>query len=369
MKNVLLVNPFGIGDVLFATPLIGALKKSGVSRLDIILGSRTAGVLSRNPDVDEIVSIDKDELKNLSRAKVLSYLFRLLVKLRLRRYDTLIDLSLTREYAFWAAAVLGIKRRVGFNFKRRGTFLTERIDLPDGFSGKHVIEFYRDLASLLSLVPDETGLRWYGDPAEEQSASEKAARAGLDLTQPYLVVAPGGGSSWGKDAHFKQWAPEKFARLLSFLGAECSVKNVLAVGSVSEKELTARVKETCSLHVIDLAGQFSLGETAGLIQKGICFVGNDGGLLHLAKAVGCPTVSIFGPVDPKVYGPYPRMSSDVVVYDTELSCRPCYRKFRYKADCEHRACLTELSVDEVIRQIKEKPMLSILKSGHYETAR
>ena len=101
MKNVLLVNPFGIGDVLFATPLLRALKESGVSRLDVILGSRTADVLKTNPYVDEIMSIRKDELKDVSRIRLFSYLFQLFVKLRSRRYDTLIDLSLTREYAFW----------------------------------------------------------------------------------------------------------------------------------------------------------------------------------------------------------------------------------------------------------------------------
>lgn len=367
MKNVLLVNPFGIGDVLFATPLIRTLKKRGASRVDVILGSRTAEIFDYFPYVDEIISIHKDELKRKPFWDAISALFRLLVKLRFRRYDTLIDLSLTREYSFWAA-VLGVPRRVGFNFKNRGTFLTESISIPEGFAGKHVMEFYRDLASLLSISADDFRLEWQAKEDVRKRAFAKAEQAGLNVNQPYLIVAPGGGASWGKDALFKQWAPEKFSGLLLLLGGEWSVNNVVVIGTEAERPLAGRLLGTCSLNTFDLTGRLSLGETAALIQNSVCFVGNDGGLLHLAKAVGRPTISIFGPVDPVSYGPFPQAQTDAVIFKRDLECRPCYRKFRYKSDCQHRRCLTDLNVDEVMEQLRQKPILQILKSRSYEKA-
>ncbi|MBI4431187.1 MAG: glycosyltransferase family 9 protein [Candidatus Omnitrophica bacterium] len=369
MLNVLLVNPFGIGDVLFTVPLLKALRKNGVKRIDVILGSRTGEVLRHTPYVDEIISIDKDGLKQSSFWKVASYIIRLLIKLRARRYDTLIDLSLTREYAFWSAFVLGIRRRAGFDYKGRGIFLTERIRMSEGFTGKHVMEFYKDLAALLSLDISEFHLEWHTNSDEERTAFDKVSQAGLDTVLPFLAVAPGGGASWGKDAVFKQWAPEKFARFLFYLSREWEVGCAVIIGSEDEKGLAARLKQSCPLNIFDLTGKLSIGETAALVRKSICFVGNDGGLLHLAKAVGRPTISIFGPVDDRIYGPFPKVDEDAVIFHRRLDCRPCYRKFRYRSDCEHRACLTELGVDEALRQLKEQPFIQRMKARFYETAR
>ena len=70
----------------------------------------------------------------------------------------------------------------------------------------------------------------------------------------------------------------------------------------------------------------------------------------MGVVAGSRTVSIFGPVNEQVYGPYPQ--GNHIVIKKELACRPCYRRFQ-RADCGHISCLNELSVNEVLEKVKE----------------
>jgi len=99
---------------------------------------------------------------------------------------------------------------------------------------------------------------------------------------------------------------------------------------------------------IDLGGQTTLGQFVSLLARLKLVICNDGGPLHLAVSQGVPTVSVFGPVDPRVYGPYPPSPHHVAVYREELPCRPCYRQFKLPPCPYERACLTTLGPEEVI---------------------
>jgi ADP-heptose:LPS heptosyltransferase len=91
---------------------------------------------------------------------------------------------------------------------------------------------------------------------------------------------------------------------------------------------------------------------AALLSRSSLFLGNDGGLLHLANALGVPSVSFYGPVDEKVYGPYGTETPHAVL-TADVPCRPCYRDFRFPP-CPHgRRCLEEISVEKAV-EIAEK---------------
>ena len=100
---------------------------------------------------------------------------------------------------------------------------------------------------------------------------------------------------------------------------------------------------------VDLSGQTNLGQFVSLLARLNLVICNDGGPLHLAVSQGVKTVSIFGPVDPRVYGPYPaEPDRHRVILNEELRCRPCYHQFRLPPCPYERACLTSISVDDVL---------------------
>ena len=86
-------------------------------------------------------------------------------------------------------------------------------------------------------------------------------------------------------------------------------------------------------------------EMAALCKRCELVICSEGGPLHIAASQGVRTISIFGPVDEKAYGPYPKTEKNIVI-TSDADCRPCYKKFKLP-ECEHKKCLENISVEEV----------------------
>lgn len=355
VRRVLVVQPYGIGDLLFITPVLRALRLlPGIERVDLLLGSRTEAVVRSNPHVDDLMVIDKDRMHARGFGENLRDMMQLASRLRARRYDLMLDYSLRGEYAFWGRTAFGIPRTAGFNYKRRGFFHTIRAPLPEGFAGKHVVDFNCDLAERARIPVRDRWLEFYLTPKERLESDEALARAGLGAGSNFIVVSPGGGESWGKDAHFKRWPPAFFAKFLARVVPAIGAEMLVVLGSAKEKELADQVIRESGLRGVNLAGAVPLAAAVRAAERGRLFVGNDGGLLHVASARRRPVIGFYGPVDPAVYGPYPKRASNAAVFKEGLECRPCYRKFRYHSACEHRDCLNKLDPDDVFSDLANR---------------
>ncbi len=359
IRRVLIVQPYGIGDLLFVTPVARALRLLGsVEKVDFLLGSRTEEVLRHNPHVDEIFVLDKDLFHKRTGLENVRELWTLGSKLRANRYDLLIDYSLRGEYAFFSRFLLGIARRLGFDYKRRGFFHTHKLSIPGGFQGRHVADYCCDLVEQIGIPVEDRFLEYYIAPESYAQAGEAIRRQAGRNFQRYLVASPGGGESWGKDAHFKRWPVRYFAELINRLAEDLQMEAVLILGSRGEGPFTAELREHIAKPCLDFAGAVSLSAAAALIDRAALFVGNDGGLVHLAHARKVPLIAFYGPVDPVVYGPYPARRQAAAVVKGGLACRPCYRRFRYESSCPHRDCLQALTPGEVLQNLRDRDFFS-----------
>jgi ADP-heptose:LPS heptosyltransferase len=386
MNKFLIINPFGIGDVLFTTPVIRAIKNG---QSDSFIGfwsnERVGELLTGDPKIDIVFALSRGDVNRIYRKsplKRLIALFKLISSIRKERFDVAFDFSLDSRYGLWSK-LAGIKKRIGMDYNGRGRFLTDKLRL-DAYSGKHVIEYNLDLLSLLSPDYCRAPLRV---PYAIEVSKEDRARVdvilkeyGVAAKDLLIGVAPGGGASWGKDAIYKQWPAEKFAILADRLIKDLNAKVVL-LGSADEKPLAEIVEkiilscprkrasindapldsrlrgndnepnQSMAPTVVNLVGRLSLKELAAVISGLNILICNDGGLLHMAAALGVRTVSMFGPVDEKVYGPYPPGVKHIVV-NKEMPCRPCYKNFRFTGCPNNRKCLEDITVDEVYSQVK-----------------
>lgn len=356
MKRVLIVQPFGIGDLLFLTPIFRALRLiPSVEKVDLLLGSRTESVVRHNPHIDEIFSLDKDLLRAQSATKKMKMLWKLGKRLRKNRYDLLLDYSMTRDYGFWAWAFFEIPRRIGFDYKGRGNFHSVRVKLPKGFSEKHVVDYVCDLAEATGIKVSIRFLEYFHDAILLEKAENLLEQKTGSKHGKFLAVSPGGGESWGKDAHFKRWSAQSMGTFAAQLAQKENFERVFVFGAPSERELSEELLSFLPPNSLNFSGQLSLPETAAVMAQCSAFVGNDGGLMHLATSIHLPVIALFGPVDPMVYGPYPAQSKrSIAVYKEDLSCRPCYQMFRYQSGCEHRACLQSLTADEALEFLEKK---------------
>jgi len=357
-----------MGDALFMTPLLRALRTlPTIETVDLLLGSRTEPIFRNNPHIDQIFSVDKGKWHAAGPRELFKEVFSLWRNLRGRRYDLLIDFSLQREYGFYAGFFLGIPRRIGFNFRKRGIFLTESFPLPKGFEGAHVVDFYCELGKFVGLEIEDRFLEFYLSREDEEEA-EKILRRPLTLPSPqrgegggegrnisrFVAVAPGGGESWGKDASLKRWPVVHFVEMLSLLKERIDFEGVLVLGSREERELGEEIERASSFPVRNLCGELSVGGSAALLKRALVFLANDSGLVHLAPALGIPLIALYGPVNPQVYGPYPLAPHTVAVVREKLPCRPCYSRFRYNSACPDRECLSALFPEEVVEFLDRK---------------
>lgn len=357
LRRVLVVQPYGIGDLLFLTPVFRALRLlPGIEKVDLLLGSRTEEVVRNNPHIDEIIPVDKDLFHRQGRWKTFGDAIRLGKRLRENRYDLLLDYSIRGEYGFFAAFFLGIRKRAGFFYKRRGLFHDIRLPIPDGFKGRHVADYCSDLAEAAGVPVKNRWLEFYLTAAERTGIDGRLETLiPKDWKDRYVVISPGGGESWGKDAHFKRWPPESFAAFAGALVKRFGLAGAAVIGSGRETALAETLLRSMDSKGVNLAGRLTLRETVRVIERSALFTGNDGGLLHLACARRKPVIGFYGPVDPAVYGPYPESGFSAAVYKNGLECRPCYGRFRYKSDCAHRNCLAALGAGEAMTFLESLP--------------
>jgi heptosyltransferase-2/heptosyltransferase-3 len=356
--KILIINPFGIGDVLFTTPLVRQLKAQfNDSHIAFICNSRVAPLLAANKNLNEIFVFDKGDYRALwrrSKVACLKEFFGFLRLIRSKRFDIAIDLSLGHQYGFFLA-LLGVPVRMGFNYKGRGRFLTHRIDI-DGYHDKHIVEYYMDVfdflcskAGVKQWPPGRRKLEIFIDEAYRQRSQDFLNNNGVGPADRLLGIVPGAGASWGKTAIYKQWPAGNFASVADQLAASHNLK-VVVFGSQDETDICRQVLDSMKQKAINACGKTTLMEFAALLKKCSLVICNDGGPLHMAVAAGVKTVSLFGPVDENVYGPYPPAPEHIVVKE-DINCRPCYKRFKFN-QCESRLCLLNIRPQDVVTAAK-----------------
>jgi lipopolysaccharide heptosyltransferase II len=347
LKKFLIVNPFGIGDVLFTTPVIRAIKDSYPdSLIGYWCNERAADILKDNHNIDRIFALSRGDLKKIYRKSIwqgLRRFFDLKHNLEIEKFDTLFDFSLDHRYSL-LAKIIGIERRLGFNYKNRGKFLTDRINI-NGYSDKHAVEYYLQLLQFIGLKPKNVELELTISDEENLKSSKMFLECGITDKDIVVGVAPGAGASWGKDAYFKHWPGINFAQFADRVIDGFKAK-VIILGDESERPIADTILKNMRNKPLDFVGKTSLKQLCAVINKLHILVTNDGGPLHIGVALGKKTISFFGPVDPKVYGPYPADEKRHIVLSKAIECSPCYANFRLLACKKDRECLETIDVDQ-----------------------
>ena len=353
MKKILIINPFGIGDVLFTAPLIKAIKDNFPnSFIGYWCNEKMRSILEKNPDINIIFAFSRGDFKKIfaqAKFKAIGFFLKLLKKIKKEKFDLAFDLSLDRRYTFFLR-LLGILRVIGFDYKNRGRLLTDKIQI-DYFRDKHVIEYHLELLKFINIKPTQVRPEPPFLKNKKNNAKDLLERVGLSDRDLIIGIAPGAGISWGKNASFKHWSAIKYAQLSDRLINELRAK-VLLLGDEQEEYIANTILKNMRNNPAVLVGKTSLEDLVYVIGNLNLLITNDGGPLHLGVASGIKTVSIFGPVDERVYGPYPITDMHIVI-KKDIKCRPCYKNFRFSGCSNNRRCLDDITVDEVYSAVKE----------------
>lgn len=354
MKKFLIVNPFGIGDVLFTTPVVRAIKESEPeSLIGYWCNERVKGILENNPCLYKIFALSRGDIKKVYHRSLLRGIrasVSLLNAIKKEKFDILLDFSLDPYYSLKAKSC-GIARRIGFDYRNRGAHLTDKIKI-EGYNEKHVVEYYLGLLRPLGISPKAQNLELAIPQSSRSKARDMLGSQGVSGNDLAIGIAAGAGASWGRDAGLKHWPELNYARLADKMIGDLGAKIVI-LGDGSERPIADTIIKNMHNRPIDLTGRTNLEELGGVIESLRILVTNDGGPLHIAAALGRKTLSFFGPVDPNVYGPYPPDEKRHIVLKKTLECSPCYNNFRLSRCERDRECLEKIDVDAAFAAVKK----------------
>jgi lipopolysaccharide heptosyltransferase II len=302
--------------------------------------------------LDKVFIFEKDEWRDALKKSKLAFLKKTVSffrEIKKEKYDVVFDLSLNSQYGFFLK-MSGIKKRIGFNFKNRGRFLTDKIDITYGYSDKHVARYHLELLKFLNITPKDYKLDLVLSRESLQRVKEIFEKNNICEKDTLIAICPGSGDSWRDTAYFKRWPQENFLKLCEELKEGLKVK-ILLFGSKAEIDVCSYIESELKNDVINLCGKIDLEEFCTAISLCNLIVTNDGGPFHIAQALGKKAIVLFGPVDEKVYGAYP-VTDNCVVFAKHISCRPCYKSFRFSGCNIDKQCLRGISVDEVFLAAK-----------------
>ncbi len=358
-----------MGDFVLATPSLRTIRRRfPTSHISVVVG-RTLGELAACcPYVNEVIlydpkprdpsipvrlglrprspSLRMSPLRWLHWTRRVQAARRVIQRVRQGAFDLSIDLQNSRltHLMAWLSDVL---KRLGYD-RRWGWCLTQRVNLPrrplDPVA--HQFELLRaaDLpavpgAAQAGITPDGAALELWPSEAHERAVSRLLAERQLDLQKPLIGLHPGGSARW----RTKRWPVDRWAVLCDRL-ADAGMQ-VVITGSASEQPLIEALRRVTRSTPVVVAGRTSVLELACLIRRCAVFVTHDSAPLHLAVAMGRPTVTLFGPTDPKRHVP---PSPLVRVLSKKVFCSPCYSP---RCRTITHACMNRISVDEVFQAV------------------
>ncbi|MFC1510065.1 lipopolysaccharide heptosyltransferase II [Candidatus Omnitrophota bacterium] len=329
MKKILIVNVNWLGDVIFSSPVFRALKAAYPGcHIATMAPSRVEGILGHVADVDQFIAYD-DRLTHRSLwAKI-----RLVRELRRERFDAvfLLHRSLSRACMMYLA---GIPIRVGYDTKKRGCFLTHKIQYSKDLL--HRSDHYLSVIESFGVkVEDRRNILVVKDFAQKNMA-DVLSKSGIGTGDFLVILNPGG--NWD----LKRWPKENYAQLIVKLNAMKGVKMIVS-GSSNDEDLAAAIISESKCNVINLAGKMNLDNLVALLARANCLVSADSGPLHIASSVGTSVVGIFGPTSPEITGP--RGTGEVVLLQHHLDCN---KTACYNLKCDDNKCMKDISVEEVL---------------------
>jgi heptosyltransferase-2 len=324
-----------VGDAVMTVPALRELRRL-LPEAHLTLATRpwAEGVFEGADFVDDILV--SPEASGKMRA-----VFGEAREWRARRFD----LALLLPNSFAPALVAALARvplRLGYATQGRAALLSHGVAVPIWRGRRHEVFYYLELVAELGRLLHGTSatescepdLSLPVTPARAVEALAVLRELGVGTGRPLVALCPGSTNS-----RAKRWPAERFAAVADML-AERDGAEVILVGAREESDISEEVARHMRVRPYVLTGRTDLSQTSAVLAAADLLVTNDTGPAHVAAAVGCPVVVIFGPTDPRTTRPF---SAAAEVVRRPPDCAPCMLR-----DCpiDHR-CMTAVTPEEV----------------------
>lgn len=323
-QRFLLVRLGSLGDVIHALPAASALRDTfPEARIDWAIDPKWQRLLESNPDLNEIISVDRKSASGIAGT---------VSKLRAARYTCAIDFQALYKSALLAFAS-GAPRRIGFQSSYAREALASLL-YTDQLNprGGHKVDHNLTLAEAAGAHITTPKFPLQVQPADEDRVTQELARHNI---AEFYVLNPGGG--WRS----KCWPPERYGELHRQLAAQHGWRGIVSFGP-REEGLAQEVISAAGI-TAPIAIPLELGPLMALLRHAKFVVSADTGPLHLAAALRTRTVGLFGPTDPARNGPYG---------DASISIRnPHSSETTYRRGTSYSLGMLSITVEQVMDAI------------------
>jgi lipopolysaccharide heptosyltransferase II len=342
--NILLVRLRLIGDVVFTTPAIRALRRHYPgARITYVVEEEAAAVVRHNPHLDAVIIARSPHAPGRLRSDI-----ALVRRLRRERYDLAIDFhgGPRSSILTWLS---GAPQRIGYEVAGRSWMYTTRVPRPRALRPRHSVISQWDLLLPLGIAPPDPEVdmvEMAEDPAAATAVARRLAEAGVTAANPVVVLHVSAGNP------FRRWPPASFVELVCRLASKDPNRRIILTSGPSDAAAAAAIALDARARMgaqeraaIVECGEFDLAELRALVGRAALYIGGDSGPLHIAGTTRVPVVALYGPTLPIRSQPFRgarfiSMAADV----PDLPCRPCDQRQCEPGDFR---CLTRISAADV----------------------
>jgi len=313
-KKVLIIKPSSFGDVVHSLGLLDVLRRNlPDARIAWLVSPAFGDLLADHPMLDEVLLFERERWGGLANfTRNVGDVLRFARTLRAKRFDLVIDLQgLARSGLL--TYLTGAPTRAGFANAREFSpvFYSLRVDVPD--PEMHAVDRYLLVAKALGFALDGPVTFPVHVGEEARRFADETLRRLPKRSGPLVVLLPA--TRW----ETKRWPEGHFATLAERIVRELS-GTVVLLGAPGDRALGERIARATTEDIVNLIGETTLKESAAVMERADAVVANDSGPMHLAVALGRPTVALFGPTRPGRTGPY---GPNARVIRKDLDCGPC----------------------------------------------
>lgn len=322
MKGTIVVLRFSaVGDVILAAPALAALRAAWPqARIVYAIKERLAHLVRHNPNVDEVLELRQGEgpcsfarrIRSLAPAAVLDLHNKIRSKLvRLLMPSVPVVVWHKRDFRDTLPVKLALR--------------------PYRASMLFADRYHAAVEELVGRPLPHGKLEYFLGPGDRAAADAALRANGLDPERPLLGLSPG--ANW----ETKRWPAERFAGIAR--RALAQGLQVAVQGNAEEADLGRRIAEQAR-GAVDLSGKLDLRALGGFISRCVAFVANDSGPMHMARALGVPTLALFGSTDPAMFD----FRGHLALF-AGVPCAPCSFFGRSRCPRGHFRCMLDLDED------------------------
>ncbi len=334
-KNILVIRLSSLGDVVLTTPVFANLRQAlPETKLSVLTKSQYKDIFLNNPNINEILTLDKQEP-----------LASLINRVRKNKYDLIIDLhnNLRSHIVGFASGAKVIR----YNKQSINRYALLHFRQSNPALRKSVIQRYLDTLDFLGSRLGRLDTKIYLTEKETRQAQAFLEQCGCGTGD--LIIGLNPGAKW----ETKKWPLPNWLEFIKLCQGQ-KIKLLLFGDSSDQRFISALLKEAGEVRdtVINMAGKTDLRQLSALIKQCRVLVTGDSGALHIAQALAVPVLVLLGPTVPE-FGFISARRNDIVLFK-ELPCRPC--SLHGTNDCKRgdRLCLAGLSAKEVFGSLQEQ---------------